>query len=202
MANQAGDLIDIIAKRVRDTSNTAHTRAFVRDLLDRAQVLLNGRTQSVLQTTNLATTAYQVLYSVETDLTTTIEVTGVRDQNRPLDRAEWRTLRRLSPTWRVDASEDPTQWAPIGRSLFLLSPAPTDGRTVEVIGTKITDALSLDTTVLELEAEKEDMLMDMVTAMLLARQRDLDQIKPVMDQLSAKLGLQPTDIRQQRRTET
>lgn len=202
MANQAGDLINIIAKRVRDTNNTAHTRAFVRDLLDRAQVVLNARTQSVLVTTNLACTAHQALYTVESDLTTTTEVTSIRDQNRPLDRADWRTLRRVSPTWLEDESGDVVQWAPIGRSLFILSPRPPDGRTVEVIGTKITATLSDDTTVLEMEAEKEDILMDLVTAMLLIRQRDLDQVKPALEQLSAKLNLQVTDIRQQRRTET
>lgn len=192
MASQAGDLIDSIARRVRDPNNTAHSRSLVRDLLDRAQVVVNGAAKSIKTEENLATTAGQAVYSVESDLTATTLVLSVLHNERHLSRiVPWRNLNKLSSTWLQDDQSEPFGWANIGRDLFAIYPAPTEpAPTVKTVGIKRTNELTDDTTSLELDEEKESIAMDLVTTMLLVRQRDLDQVATLVQKVGENLGIQ------------
>ena len=190
MANSAGTLIDSISRRVRDANNTAHSRSFVRDILDRMQVIINAKQEYVLTTTSIVATPGQALYTVETDLGSTIEVTEVSIAGRELDETTWANLHRVSPTYLKDKSGTPNFWAKIGRSLIVIYPAPDHAVTIDFTGSKITTKLNDDTIPVELRREDEDILKDLVTALLLTRQRDLDMVPELVKRVQGKLGLQ------------
>jgi hypothetical protein len=186
----AGALIDTISDRVRDPNNTAHSRAFLLDLVDRAQVVVNVALRSVLVEENLVTTEGQALYRVETSLPLSAQVLSVRYNNAYLDEIKpWRALSRLSRTWLQDVGEL-AGFATIGRSLLVLHPAPdAPAPTVTTVSTKITATLASEAALIELNREYEPMIVDMVVAWILARQRDLDQVMRLLSELRTKLSL-------------
>lgn len=190
MASPTSTLITSIARRVRDPNNTAHSQAFVRDILDRVQVIVNDKQESVLTSTVLVATPGQVLYSVENDLGNIVTVTRVSINGRDLDRQNWRNLHRINPRWLQAKGGTPTAWAPVGRSLIAIYPAPDYEAEITFTGTKITTALTDNNIQLELELEDEDIVREVVTAILLIRQRDLDMIESIISRVGSKMGLQ------------
>lgn len=193
MASPASTLISSIARRVRDPNNTAHTQAFVRDILDRVQVIVNDKQEYVLTDTVLTATPGQVLYSVENDLGNIVTVTRVSINGRDLDRQNWHNLHRINSKWLQAKGGTPTAWAPIGRSLIAIYPAPDYAAEITFTGTKITTALSDNNIQLEVELEDEDVIREIVTAILLIRQRDLDMVGPIISRAGGKIELQMND---------
>lgn len=185
-----GDIVDSISRRVRDASNTAHTRAFVRDLIDRVQVVVNAKQAYVYQDTTLVTTPGQALYRLETALAGTIDVTDVHTSgDRHIPRIDpWKNLWKLSPTWLTDTGS-PRGWAQIGRTLFAIWPTPATAETLTVSGTKVTNAIVSDLDILEFRDEYADIIKDLVTALLLFRQRDIDMIGEVVKRMQMRLGI-------------
>lgn len=190
MATTAGTLIDSIARRVRDPNNTAHSRTFVRDILDRSQVALNAYKEYILTETIQIATPGQALYSVETDLGSSITVTDVLIDGRELDEQTWTNLHRLNRNWLTAKSGKPFAWAPIGRSLIAIYPAPDHEAEITFIASKRTVPLTADEIPLELRKEDEDIVRDLTTAVLLLRQRDLDMIPAIIQRIGGKIGLQ------------
>lgn len=190
MASPASTLIASIARRVRDPNNTAHSQAFVRDILDRVQVIVNDRQEYVLTSTVLTATPGKVLYSVENELGNIVTVTRVSINGRDLDKQDWHNLHRLNPQWLQAKGGKPQAWAPVGRSLIAIYPAPDYEAEITFTGTKITTALSDNNIQLELELEDEDIVREIVTAILLIRQRDLDMIESLISRAGSKMGLQ------------
>lgn len=190
MATTAGTLIDSIARRVRDPNNTAHSRAFVRDILDRIQVTVNAHKEYILTETIKIATPGQALYSVETDLGSSITVTDVLINGRELDQQTWTNLHRLNRNWLTAKSGKPFAWASIGRSLVAIYPAPDYKAEITFVASKITTPLSADEIPLELRKEDEDIVRDLTTAILLLRQRDLDTCPAIIQRAIGKLGLQ------------
>lgn len=198
MASTAGTLIDSISRRVRDANNTAHSRAFVRDILDRIQVIVNAKKEYVLTETVVTATPGKSLYSVETDLGSSIAVTEVTIDGRQIDRLDWQNLHRLSRTWRTDTSGTPLAWAPIGRSLVAIYPAPNHACQITFTASKITTELNADAIPLELRLEDEDIVRELTTVILLVRQRDLDTVPEIFKFAALKLGLQESDTFQKK----
>lgn len=193
MPLNAGDLIDSISRRVRDTNNTAHSRAFVRDVLDRSQTILNVHNKYVISTINFTTVPGQALYQVGSDINGIQRVTDVEQLSSRIDEVlPWRNLWKLSPTWLTDSGPI-AGWAMIGKTLFAIYPTPTVATTIQLRGPAITTELNADTVPMDLRDEDTDILRDLVTAMLLFRQRDLDMLQPIMLRLIDKLGLQARD---------
>lgn len=190
MATTAGTLIDSIARRVRDANNTAHSRALVRDLLDRVQVTVNARQEYILTETTITATPGQALYNVETDLGSSITVTEVSIAGRDLDQTTWENLHRISTTYLTDQGSTTGFWAKIGRSLIVLYPAPNYPVDITFTASKRTTELNDDDIPLELRAEDEDILRELTTALLLVRQRDLDMVPHIVGRVQAKLGFQ------------
>jgi hypothetical protein len=187
MPTPATTLIDSIARRVRDDANTAHSRAFVRDLLDRTQVIVNAKQEAITATRVVTNTANKALYTLESDLQGLIDVQTIRLGGVRLDEiTPWRNLFKLSASWLADRAPQPRGWARIGRSLVVVYPAPQVDIELEFQGSAITIPLTADSVPLQLEREDEDMVRDLVTALLLFRQRDLDMLQPLMQRLDAK----------------
>jgi hypothetical protein len=194
MASTAGTLIDSIARRVRDTNNTAHSRAFVRDILDRIQVTVNAHKEYILTETKITATPGKTIYRVETDLGSSITVTDVLINGRALDRQTWTNLHRINRHWLNADSGTAVAWAPIGRSLLAIYPAPNYEAEITVIASKITTPLTVDEVPLELRLEDEDIVREMTTAILLFRQRDLDTCPSIIQRAAGKLGLQMKEV--------
>ena len=195
MATPAGTLITSISRRVRDENNTAHSRAFIRDLLDRLQVIFNAEQEAITATRVVTNTKNKALYSVESDLQGIIELQTVRLGELRLDEiTPWRNLYKLSPTWLTDTAPQPEGWAKIGRSLVAIYPAPQSDIELKFQGSAITIPLTSDSVPLQLELEDEDIVRELVTALLLLRQRDLDTIKPVIERTMEKLGIQTKEL--------
>ena len=194
MASTAGTLIDSIARRVRDANNTAHSRTFVRGILDRLQVITNARQEYVFTDTTITATPGKTLYSVETDLGSSITVTEVSIAGRELDETTWANLHRISPTYLTDTGNTTGFWAKIGRSLIALYKAPSAPVDIVFTASKITTPLNDDNIQLELRAEDEDIVRDLTVAMLLMRQRDLDTVPEIVTRVQVKLGMQTEDM--------
>jgi hypothetical protein len=194
MASTAGTLISSISRRVRDANNTAHTSAFVRDILDRAQVTINARQEYVLTDTVLTATPGKVLYNVENDLGSSIKVTEVSIDGRDLDEITWANLHRISPTYLTDKSGTPEAWARIGRSLVAIYPAPNVPIEITFTASKITTELNDDNIPLELRAEDEDVVRELTTAILLIRQRDTDVVTEIIRRVGDKMKLQEPEL--------
>ena len=195
MATAASTLITAIRRRVRDENATAHTQAFVRDLLDRSQVAINTTTRSVVSDTTLNTTAGQAIYHVETDLTAAITPERVLWNSQVIDQIEdWRELARMDRSWLVRRGDEIRAWTLIGHNLLVLYPALRVADTVTVRSSKVTAALSADATLLELPEELETLAMDLVTTLLLLRQRDLDMVEEWAGKAAEKMQMwKPVD---------
>ena len=116
---------------------------------------------------------------------------NVRLNGKRLDQVKpWRDLYKLSATWLTDTSAQPEGWAAIGRTLVAVYPAPATDIELEFQGIALTIPLTGDEVPLQLELEDEDIVREIVTAMLLLRQRDLDTMQDIIARAAAKLGLQ------------
>lgn len=174
MPQTAGSIVTSIARRVRDETNTAHTSAFVRSLIDRVQVILNAHQEYLISEATLNLTQGQALYTLESDLPGLIEITDVKLGDQSLaEIVPWRNLWKISNTWLTDRGT-PIGWAKIGRSLLAIHPTPDSPVTITVTGTKITQAITSDDDIVELRDEDIDIVKEIVVTLLLLKQRDLD----------------------------
>jgi len=201
MASTAGTLIDSISRRVRDANNTAHSRTVVRDILDRVQVVVNARQEYILTDTIVTAVPGQTLYSVETDLGSSITVTEVKIAGRELDETTWANLHRVSLTYLTDMSNTPGFWAKVGRSLVAIYPAPSYPVDITFTASKITTPLNDDSIQLEFRAEDEDIVRELTTAILLLRQRDLDSLPEIIQRMQSKMNVQVSDQMQRNTAE-
>ena len=195
MASSAGTLISSIRRRVRDDNATAHTQTFVRDLLDRAQVAVNAASRNIITDTTLSTVAGQAIYHVETDLANAISPERVLWNNQVIDRIEdWRELARMDKMWLVRRDNEIKAWAMIGNNLLILYPALRVADSVVVRSNKVTNALSVDATLLEIPEELETIAMGLTTVLLLLKQRDLDRVEEITQEVSEKMSFyRPVD---------
>jgi hypothetical protein len=190
MATVASTLINTVRRRVRDENSTVYTDAHMLDLFTRCEVYVNAARGSILDTATLTVTANQAIYNVPTALTTISKVTNVRVDGTRIDYVPWRTLKHYSRHWNNDAAETPDVWSLIGWTLLVLYPAPNNtNHTISVIGHKITTTLTATTDTLEVPEKDEEVVQDLVTAILLNRQRDLDTAQFWLRSGLKKLGL-------------
>lgn len=190
MPSTAGTLIDSISRRIRDASNTANTRALIRDVLDRVQVAINAHQSYVYREIPLATSPGVALYRLGEDVQGLFTVTSVEKDFVELDMiTPWRNLWKLSPTWLTDGG--PARgWAMIGKTLLAIYPVPAYSETLTVIGPAITTTLSADDVFMELRDEDNDIAREIATAIFLFRWRDLDMASPIVSRALDKLRLQ------------
>lgn len=191
-----GTYIDSIARRVRDSSNTGHTRAFVQDIFTRCTSLTNSRQEYVFDTVTLsAGTAGKALYNVENELGGMSLVTEVEIDGESLNQVEpWKNLWKLSPNWLTDTSNIPVAWAAVGRDLVAIYPAPVSDISVAFTGVRGDFQALAETEETGLRDEDADIVKELTVALLLLRQRDLDMINMVVSRFSGKVNIQSKEI--------
>lgn len=196
MASPAHTLIDLVAKRVRDPQNFAHSRAFVLARLSDAQRFINGALGLVTTTTTLSTLPRKLIYTLSGDLTTTLRPLSVREYTRDLCKlANLNQLNHLDLHWFRSLGHRFEAWCPIGRDLIVIYPAKDVASTVTVVHVKLLDVLAAEADTTEIPDEYLEAVLTLTEAMLLIRQRDLAGAQAAIKRLVETLGLDMTAYR-------
>lgn len=200
MPTPASTLLASISRRVRDDNQTAHTASFILDLLDRVQVIVNAQQEAITTTRVVTNTKNTSLYSLEGDLQGLTAVQNVRIAGQRLDEiTPWRDLYKLSATWLTDTGI-PQGWARLGQTLIAVWPAPASDIQLDFQGVALPTPLTTNSVDLELALEDEDIAREIMVALLLMRQRDIDSVKEIIGRLASKVQLQEMSDGKSRRS--
>jgi hypothetical protein len=185
----AGELVDILALRIRDPGNTAHPRILVRRVLAEAQRLVNAETRALLAETTLDLDPGSVVLDLARLLPWAVRVETVRHGGRDLGRCgSWRELAEADRLWLGRRGGTPRVWCHFTPSKVLLSPAPADFMQVTLVTTRRTRALPADSDPLELPPNLYPAILDLSEQLLLARQRLFAAIEPAAQRFPQALA--------------
>lgn len=202
MTSPVSDIIDSIAARVRDDTNTQHSRVEVMDLVSRVQMLVNAQWQFKLSHTPLTMEPGVPIYELENDLDATLQVTEVCLGAKSLIHIRpWRNLWKLSRTWMTDRASQPRGWTQIGRTLLVLYPSTMEPTEVLVTGVQVTPTYVNEAETMVMRPENEDLVKDLVTALLLIKSRDLETAPGWINRMVARARLQLPEAMEQQRVE-
>ena len=169
MATSGAQLIDALARRVRDTTNFAHSRVFLLDILNRCSYSVNASTRSKVTSVSLTPDPGKTLYA-----TTAIKVIGVRDINgRDLMETPWQSLVLNDPSWLHRIGPQHEMFAQIGRDLLVIYPAvkAADIRALTLRVVTTPTALADDAVAWALPDELVPLLLDLAEVIVLFRGR-------------------------------
>lgn len=183
----AGQLVSEVLRRTRDEQASATSRATVRDLLDRSQVLLVRHYSAIIQQRTFTSTANQLVYDV--DASAVLRIVDVYIANVRLSPVRWPSLfAQEGPLWwRRIATTRPRVWAHLGTRHFIMYPASIATFTVTIREVIRPIALSADSVDVELPSEFHPALLDLTEALVLLRRREptlvsaLEQVKAIAE---------------------
>src|SRR6185503_12513265 len=122
-------LVDLLARRVRDLTNFAHSRTFLLETLNRCNRSLNAALQQEVATVGMTSVAGKALYRIPAEFaaaTDIIRIIGLRDAaGRELQKVEFDQLVEEDPEWLHRVGPRPEVFATIGRDLLAVYPAQT-----------------------------------------------------------------------------
>jgi len=197
MAKLAGDMRDLLLKRVRAYGGIAFDDDWVRTLLSLCERTVNSGLRTVLATTSVTTVAEQTLYNLRSDfsdaLYDAIEIVQVThtdvDGTYELRRATIADLFGYSATWFRDAATTRYHWyAQLGRDLLIVYPAFDSAKTLSVTYSKQTTALSADATTMDTSDEDVPIVLDLAEIVLLLTLRITEVTKTKVENLQMKLS--------------
>ena len=173
MAETATALIDTVLRRVRDPNGTAHSRAFTLARLSDMQRITNGALRVVVDTATLTTTAYLPFYQISTSVASgnAVRILGVIEGNRNLDFILWRTLKHIDTEWLRAVASRFEAFSLIGKEQLILWPAQKEAVSVTVVYAALTTSLSTEGTATDMPDDELPLVVDMTTALLLAKTR-------------------------------
>lgn len=190
MAQAAVQLLELVARRVRDPSNTAHSRAFILALLSETQRCVNGIAEEVVTTATLTVPPYRSVLPLEETLPTALRVTGIRDETgQSLTPVPWNALAHANRRWWRSTASRSRVWSTIGRDLLLVSPMAPDTQTLTAVFVKKTDALSSEASVTEVTDATDDVVEDLTEALLLLKSRRLDAVPVALKRVAEFAGV-------------
>lgn len=192
MGTFAGNaLIDEVARRLRDTTNTAYPRATVLNVLNRVQDALNVRLGLVHATATFST-GNQALYltsAIATNYAYPVQMFDV--SGRELDLVPFDRLTQQDDRWLRTEGTRPEFYAPIGRELLAIGPIPRTPMTLTLRYIKHPTALvDAAAPLWDLPDEHKPLLLDLAEAVLLLRARDFRAIQEAVNRAAPKLGLE------------
>jgi len=174
MAFTGSALIDSLARRVRDTTNFAHDRPTLLDVLNRVSYVLNAATRVKLTSTSFTPAANRTLYQTDAVASGILRIVGVREAGgRDLLEIPWESLVLNDPAWLHTTGPRHEMFAYIGRDLFVLYPAvkSADIAALTVIHAKTPTALADDAVAWELPDDLEPVLLDLSEVLIYLRGR-------------------------------
>jgi len=180
----AGTLISSLLRRVRDPQGLANTRGFTRSILSDCQRLINARSRRVLETiAGFVTEPMRMFYPLTASMPTAVRVQAVREGDRDLDRVTLKQLSQINSTWFRRTGDRFEAFAEVGRDLIVIYPAKTITSTVDIVAVKLTDNLIDENEATDLPDEDLLDVMELAEAVLLAKMREIDTVKPLIERI-------------------
>lgn len=177
----AKTLSDRVLTRTREPLGTATPPQLVRTLLSYAQQAVNIAHADVLATANLPTERRRLLYTLKDVDSSIVRVEDVRVGRYRLPQADWRELIQTDRAWFRRVGRNLRLWAPIGRTFLVLYPGLEQSQTVTLTFTKLTTRLIAESTPLELPDVRLPAVVDLAEALVLARRRLFESLKPATE---------------------
>lgn len=189
MSEVAGTLIDTILQRIRDPQGSAHSRDLVRSLLSHSQRMVNARTKSVLETLALTTDPNRLFYPIAALVPNAIRVEAVRSEGRDLSKCDWRSYQFVDAGWFRAVSDRFETWSLVGRDLLVIYPAKAITSSVDVVYSKLTNDLVAEDTATEIPDDDLPAVVDLMEAILLAKQRTFEPATEAVKRLVNRLEM-------------
>lgn len=192
MATSGATLIDALARRLRDTSNTAHPRDLLRRILSQSQRALNLNERVRRKTTATFTTSVRrTLYRTSEIASDVARIERIRFLDRTLPETDWRSLVDNSRTWYRDVADRPYTWARIGSTLWVLTPITRAPITVEVVYITVPADLVDGATLVDFPDEFIPLLVDLAEGVVLLKARLYHAMDGPMSRLAAMMPQKP-----------
>lgn len=182
---KVGPVVDQILLRLRDPEGVIASRNFVRTRISDAQRLLNARFGWVLDSTTLITEPYRLFYPIVPLLPEAQRVWYVRHGGRNLGYVPWRTLTHMQRGWPRTLGARPEIWSRIGFDLLVVWPGVTTAQTLTIDSSKITTLLDSDGDDFEVRDDVVPMIVDMATALVTLKMR---QLAPAAETMNTLMG--------------
>lgn len=203
MPQPAGQLIDLLLRRVRDPEHIAITRAYTRTLLSEAQRLVNLASPGVLQVADMPTNRGRVVYDWASQPLTrnddviesgeVARIDAIRDnQGVDLVRVDWRSYARVDRHWIKKTRDRPRFWSRLGRDLVVIWPAPARDSTVTLVYVKLTDNLTSDDMTTEVRDDRLPAVLALAEAFILTHRRLYAAAQTALMRLDRELLRLPT----------
>jgi hypothetical protein len=189
MSQPVAGLIDVAGQRAFDPHFTGTSRAFVRDLFSRCQQFVNAAFDSTIVVQPMATGPQLQVYNFErvTPANDVLRIKSVRDGSRDLSRIEFDRLKHIDNHWFGRSGPRFRSFAILGRRILVIHPQRTVASEVNVVYTQQLPVLDQESATVNLPDDQLPLLVKMVEAMILLKQRDLDKLKPLLDGLTAEV---------------
>jgi hypothetical protein len=195
MARDYQTTVDLLIQRVRQSGGVAVTTNFATEVLGKCERLTNAYTKRVTASSSFTTTGKQLMYDYRSTLTTAIDILDVSESNRPLFKC--RNLHELSAydiDWfrKIDGTRFEA-WCQVARDFLIIYPAKAANSSVTVTYTKLPTAYTTYAAAsgnnMTLPDEDVELALSLAEVVLLARNRDKDQLPVKLEHLKRTLGL-------------
>jgi len=188
MSQPCGPLIDVVGARVFDEHFTGTTRSQVRDLLSRAQQIINATFDSTVVTQAMPIQPSLQIYNFErvAPANDVLRIKSVRDGTRDLSRIDFSRLKHIDNHWFGRSGRRLETFAVLGRRILVVHPLRPSGDSVNVVYTQQLPKLNVDDDQVNLPDDQIPALTKLTEALVLLKQRDLDKLKILMDTMTAE----------------
>jgi len=198
--------IDLIDRRVRQLTNAGGAnyqtnKDLTSQILGMCERLANCHLRAAKATTAFSTTAYTAIYDYRSTLTSAIDILEITESNRPLLKCDTlNDLNALDIDWFrysvAAASHRFEAWCQIGRDFLILYPMKQSNGSSDLsityskLVTGYADYSALTTETLTLADEDAELAVAMAELVMLARFRQLNDVKIRVAKIASMLGLE------------
>lgn len=196
MARDYQTTVDLLVQRVRQAGGVAVTQNFATEVLGKCERLLNAYLKRIITSSSFTTTAKQQIYDYRATLTDAVDILEVSESSRVLFKIDmisqfsayevgW--FRNITGT-RFEA------WHQIARDFLIIYPAKATNSSVTITYTKLVAAYTTYASAsgknMSLPDEDVETALALAEIVLLARNRNADQITVRLRSFAVLLGLQ------------
>lgn len=184
----AGTLVDALLRRLRDSGGVATSRLLAREWLTHAQRFVNAATREVLATYPLTTQVDQCAYTLFGDVTTGVRIEAIRAGNRDVKQIDWRALPQIDLDWFRARGPRHEVFAPFGRDVFFVWPALDETASLDVVVTKLTDTLTVDSVEIEVANDTAPAVLDLAETIACIRLRKFEAGLAALERLRTRFA--------------
>jgi hypothetical protein len=127
------------------------------------------------------------VYPFEAAAPDILRIRSVRDGTRDLSRIDFRRLKMISTHWFGRSAPRFQTYATVGRHLLIVHPYQPSSSSVNVVYTQQLPAFGSEADVVGLRDDQVPILVKLVEALILLKQRDLDRLAPLMQNITNEL---------------